>query len=88
LSLVQTSSGAVIFIPCLLDTDGLQLNHTRSMSPSDVELQHHQASVVLPNIHKKYFSIALTFLIFFIYLGLLSNIVALTIWRSSQYYHI
>jgi hypothetical protein len=32
LSLVQTSSGAVIFMPCSLGTDKLQLNHTCSMT--------------------------------------------------------
>jgi hypothetical protein len=40
LSLVQTSSGAVIFTPHSLGINGLQLNHTRSMSPSHLELQH------------------------------------------------
>jgi hypothetical protein len=33
LSLVQTSSGAVIFTPCSRGTVGLQLNHTRNMPP-------------------------------------------------------
>jgi hypothetical protein len=33
LSVVQTSSGAVIFTPCSLGTNGLQLNHTLSMLP-------------------------------------------------------
>jgi hypothetical protein len=40
LSLVQNSSGTFIFTPCSLRTNGLQLNHTRSMSPSGFELQH------------------------------------------------
>jgi hypothetical protein len=46
-SLVQTPSGAVIFMPCSLGTNGLQPYHTRSMSPSDLELQHNQVSVLL-----------------------------------------
>jgi hypothetical protein len=66
LSLVQTSSEAVIFTPCSIGTNG-QLNHTRSMSPSDLELQHDQALAVLPIIQRKYSIISLTFWISFVY---------------------
>jgi hypothetical protein len=41
LSFVQTSSAAASFTH---STNWLQLNHTQSMSPSDLELQHDQAS--------------------------------------------
>jgi hypothetical protein len=68
LSLVQTSSGAVIFTPCLLGANGVQLNHTRSMWPSDLELQHDQASAVMPMIQLKYCNIPLTFLISFVFI--------------------
>jgi hypothetical protein len=47
LSLVQTSSGAVIFTSWSLGTVGLQLNHICNMSPSDLEQQYYQASAVL-----------------------------------------
>jgi hypothetical protein len=66
LSLVQTTSAAVIFMPFSFGTNGLQLNHTHSMSPSDLLLQHGQASTVLPVIQQKYSSVALTLLISFI----------------------
>jgi hypothetical protein len=49
LSLVQTSSGAVIFTSCSLSTNGLQVNHNHSMSPSDLELQHDQTSAEIVN---------------------------------------
>lgn len=48
LSLVQTASAAVIFMSCSLCINRLQMNHTRSMSLSDHELQHYQAPAVLP----------------------------------------
>jgi hypothetical protein len=38
-----------------------KMNHTRSMSPSDLELQHDQVSAVLPIIQRKYSNISLTF---------------------------
>jgi hypothetical protein len=63
LSLVQPSVKAIIFKPCSLGTNGLQLNHTRSTSPSDLELQHDQDSPVLPIIQRNYSNISLTFLI-------------------------
>jgi hypothetical protein len=66
LSFVQTSSGAVILTACSLGTNGLQLNHTHSMLPSDLELQHDQVSAVLLIIQRKYFIIAFTFLISYI----------------------
>jgi hypothetical protein len=59
--LMQTSSAATIFMPHSLGTNGMQLNHTRSMSLFDLEL-YDQASAVLPIIQRKYFNIALTFL--------------------------
>jgi hypothetical protein len=59
--LVQISSGAIVVAPCSLGTKGLQLNHTRSMSVSDLELQYDQASAVLPIIQRKYSNIALPF---------------------------
>jgi hypothetical protein len=68
LYLLQTSSGAVIFTPCSLGTNGLELNHTRSMSPSDLELQQDQVSAVLPITQRKYFNTALTFWISFVYI--------------------
>jgi hypothetical protein len=49
----------VIFMPWSLGKNG-QLNHTRSMSPSGIELQHEHASAVLPIIKRKYLSTALT----------------------------
>jgi hypothetical protein len=65
LSLVQTSSGAAIFTPYTLGTN--ELNHTRSMLQSELELQHDQAPAVLPITQRKYSNIALTFLTFFAY---------------------
>jgi hypothetical protein len=62
LSLVQTSSGAVIFATCSLGTNGLQLNHTCSMSPPDLELEHGQSSAVLPIIQRTFSNIAHNFL--------------------------
>jgi hypothetical protein len=62
LLLLQTSSGAGIFTPCCLGTDGLQLNHAHSMPPSDLELQHDEVWAVLPVIQRKYSNIALPFL--------------------------
>jgi hypothetical protein len=46
LSLVQTSGGTVIFMPCSLSTNRLRLNHTRSMPQSGLELQRYQTSAV------------------------------------------
>jgi hypothetical protein len=41
----------------------LQLNHSRSMSLFDLELQYNHAPAVLPIIQQKYLNIAHTFLI-------------------------
>jgi hypothetical protein len=57
-----TFSGAVIFTPCSLGTNGLKLNHTHSMSLSDLELQHDQTWAVLPIIQRKYSCVGRTFL--------------------------
>jgi hypothetical protein len=56
----KSSSEAVIFTPCPLDTGGLQVNHTRNMSPPDLELQHDQASAGLPIKERKYSNIVRT----------------------------
>lgn len=55
LLLLQNCSLSVIFTPCSLSTDGLELNHTRSMSLSGLELQHDRAVAVLPNKPMKIF---------------------------------
>jgi hypothetical protein len=68
LSLVQMCNGAVIFIPCLLGTNELRLKHTQSMSPSDPDLKHDQASAVLQKNTMKIFEYSFTFLIFFAFL--------------------
>jgi hypothetical protein len=62
LPLVQTSSEAVIFTPGSPDIKGLQLNHTRSMSHSDLDIQFDQASVVLSVLQQKLPDTVLTFL--------------------------
>jgi hypothetical protein len=59
--LVQTCSVALIFTLNALGTNGLQLNRTRSMSLSDLELQYDQASAVLPIVQRKYSNSALAF---------------------------
>jgi hypothetical protein len=46
ISLMRTFNGAIIFMLCSFGTDGLQLNHTRSMSPPDLGLQYHQTAAV------------------------------------------
>jgi hypothetical protein len=56
----------VMFTLRSLGTNGLHLYHTRSMSPSDLELQYDQASAVLPIIQRKYSNVALTFRISFL----------------------
>jgi hypothetical protein len=61
LHLVQTSCVAIIFTPHSLGTNGLQLNHTRSMPLYDLEKQYDQAAAVLPIIQRKYYNISLTF---------------------------
>jgi hypothetical protein len=66
LVLGAVSSGTVIFTPCLLGTNGLYLNHTRSTSKSDLERQNDQVRVVLPITQRKYFNITLTFDISFV----------------------
>jgi hypothetical protein len=58
--------GAAVFTPCSIGTNGLQLNHTRSMSQSDLGLQNYQASAVLPIIQRKYPDIALAFRMSFV----------------------
>jgi hypothetical protein len=45
----------------------LQLNHTRTTSPCDLDLQYDQASAVLPITQRKCSSIALTFLILLVH---------------------
>jgi hypothetical protein len=60
LSLVQISGRADIFTTCAFLKDGLKLNHTRIMSPSDFQLQHGQASEVLPIMQQKCSNIVLT----------------------------
>jgi hypothetical protein len=54
-------------MPCSVNINRLQVTHTHSMSSFDLELQHDQASAVLPIIQWKHSNIALTFLISFIY---------------------
>jgi hypothetical protein len=61
LSWVKISSAAIIFTPYTLGINRLQLNHTHTMSPPDLFLQHDQASAVLPVIQRKYCNNALTF---------------------------
>jgi hypothetical protein len=46
-----------------LGTNGLQMNQTRRMSLSDLELQYDQASAELPITQRKYSNIVLTYLI-------------------------
>jgi hypothetical protein len=58
---VQTSNVATIFTPHSLGING-EMNHTRSMSLSDLELQYHQASPVLRITRRKCSNIAPTFL--------------------------
>jgi hypothetical protein len=60
----QTTNEVVIFTPCSLCTHThthTQLNHTYSMSPPNLELQHKQRSATMPVIQSNY-SIFLTFL--------------------------
>jgi hypothetical protein len=44
-------------------TNGLTLNHNSSISLFDLGLQHDQVSAASPIMQRKYFNIALTFLI-------------------------
>jgi hypothetical protein len=60
LLVLQTSNAVTIFTPHSLGTSG-QLNHTRSTSLSDPELQYDQASAVLPVLQRKYSNAALSF---------------------------
>jgi hypothetical protein len=87
-SLVQTSGGTAIFTPRSLDTNGLQLNHTRSMSPSDLEPQYGQASAVLPTTQRKYPHIADAFLIILISCDLLSEGKLFVCLSTTQWRHI
>jgi hypothetical protein len=71
LSFLQTPKITLLYVACPWyksivqqpslrhGTNGLHLNHTRSMSPYDPELQHGQASAVLPIIQRKYYNITL-----------------------------
>jgi hypothetical protein len=65
--LVQISLRSTIFTPPSLSINGLQLNHTRSLPPSYLELQNDRASTVLPVIQRKYSNIADTFWISLVY---------------------
>jgi uncharacterized protein YbbC (DUF1343 family) len=53
---------ATIFTPHSLVTN-VQLNHTRSMSLSNLELQYDQTSAEMPIIQRKYSNIAMLLLI-------------------------
>lgn len=58
-SVFGADSAATVFTPYTLGTDGQELNHTRSMSLSDLELQYGQASAVLPVTRQQHSNIDL-----------------------------
>jgi hypothetical protein len=61
--LMQTSSAAVMFTPCSLDTNRLWLIHTQSTTLSGLELQYDQGWAVMSFTQYKYFSIWIIFFI-------------------------
>jgi hypothetical protein len=85
--LVQNSSRAVIFTSRSLDTTWPQLNHTRSMSRSDLKLQHDPALAVLPIMQRKYSNVAIIFLILFVYKCRDSEVVQLPAPFYTIYWH-
>jgi hypothetical protein len=80
---VQTSSVVTIFMPHSLSTNG-QLNHTRSMSQSDLELQYDHVSAVMPIIQQKYSNIVLTFWIPLISVDDKSNVLQYSILQDLE----